>query len=130
MRRRCGLVCLKPGHMVEKCPSSVKCLIYGRRLCTLLYPKLRKENPSSLKEKGKRDKKKASRITSELTSEETQREGLAIIDILQREQSSESKEKTKWHFSSPSAPWYGGWLERMVRSINRFYKSALAKLVG
>ncbi|GFQ79560.1 integrase catalytic domain-containing protein [Trichonephila clavata] len=46
IRRRCCLVCLKPGHMAKKCHSGVKCLICGRRPYVLLCPDLRKENPS------------------------------------------------------------------------------------
>ncbi|GFR01018.1 transposable element Tc1 transposase [Trichonephila clavata] len=112
IRRRCCLVCLKPGHIAKKCHSNVKSSICERRLHTLLCPYLRKENPSSLKNKGNNAKEKTSWIRSELTTEEIQRAGFDVIDKVQ---SSESKEKIKWHFSSPSAPWHGGWWERMVR---------------
>ncbi|GFR04340.1 uncharacterized protein TNCT_396391 [Trichonephila clavata] len=101
MPRTCSLVCLKPGHIAKRCHSSVKSLICERRLHTLLCPYLRKENTSSLKDKGNNAKKKTSWIRSELTIEEIQRAGFAVIDKVQ---SSESKEKIKWHFSSPSAP--------------------------
>ncbi|GFQ77500.1 DNA-directed RNA polymerase I subunit RPA2 [Trichonephila clavata] len=104
MRRTCSLVCLKPGHIAKKCHSSVKSSICEWRLHTLLCPHLRKENPSSLKNKGNNAKKKTSWIRSELTIEKMQRAGFAVIDKVQ---SSESKEKIKWHFCSPSAPWHG-----------------------
>ncbi|GFX66806.1 hypothetical protein TNCV_3049041 [Trichonephila clavipes] len=86
--------------------------------CTLLCPDLRKENPSSLKDKGNNAKKKTSRIRSELTIEEIQRVGFAVIGIVQREQLSEFKEKIKWHFNSPSAPcdeahfWLNGYVNK------------------
>ncbi|GFT23290.1 uncharacterized protein NPIL_507481 [Nephila pilipes] len=47
MRKRCCLVCLKPGHMAKRCHSSVKCLICGRRHYALLCPHLRKDKISS-----------------------------------------------------------------------------------
>ncbi|GFT77600.1 transposable element Tc1 transposase [Nephila pilipes] len=47
MRKRCCLVCLKPGHMAKRCHSSVKCLICGRRHYALLCPDLRKDKISS-----------------------------------------------------------------------------------
>ncbi|GFW15736.1 integrase catalytic domain-containing protein [Trichonephila clavipes] len=83
MRRRCCLVCFKPGRIAKKCHSSVKCLICGRRLCS----DLRKENPSLPK----------------------------------------NKENTKWYFSSPSAPWHGGWWERMIRSIKQILQNCLSR---
>ncbi|GIY41112.1 transposable element Tc1 transposase [Caerostris extrusa] len=43
MRKRCCLVCLKPGHMTKKCHSNVRCLICERRHYVLLCPDLRKE---------------------------------------------------------------------------------------
>ncbi|GFR18535.1 uncharacterized protein TNCT_362381 [Trichonephila clavata] len=122
MRRTCSLVCLKPGHTAKKCHSSVKSSICERRLHKLLY--LRKENPSSLKDKGNNTKKKTSWIRSELTVEEIQKAGFAVIDKVQ---SSESKKKIKWHFSSPSAPWHGGLWERMVRSIKQILRKCLVK---
>ncbi|GFQ86393.1 hypothetical protein TNCT_122931 [Trichonephila clavata] len=122
MRRTCSLVCLKPGHIAKNCHSSVKSSICERRLHTLLY--LRKENPSSVKDKGNNTKKKTSWIRSELTIEEIQRAGFAVIDKVQ---SSESNEKIKWHFSSPSAPLHGGWGERMVRSIKQILRKCLGK---
>ncbi|GFR11981.1 uncharacterized protein TNCT_461931 [Trichonephila clavata] len=50
--RRCCLVCLKPGHMAKKYHSSAKYLSCGKRHYVLLCPDLRKENPSSPKDKG------------------------------------------------------------------------------
>ncbi|GFU46192.1 transposable element Tc1 transposase [Nephila pilipes] len=47
MRKRCCLVCLKPGYMAKRCHSSVKCLICGRRHYALLCPDLRKDKISS-----------------------------------------------------------------------------------
>ncbi|GFT19641.1 uncharacterized protein NPIL_659161 [Nephila pilipes] len=47
MRKRCCLVCLKPGHMAKMCHSSVKCLICGRRHYALLCPDLRMDKISS-----------------------------------------------------------------------------------
>ncbi|GFT79929.1 uncharacterized protein NPIL_608051 [Nephila pilipes] len=47
MRKRCCLVCLKPGHMAKRCHSSIKCLICGRRHYALLCPNLRKDKISS-----------------------------------------------------------------------------------
>ncbi|GFT01787.1 uncharacterized protein NPIL_321431 [Nephila pilipes] len=47
MRKRCCLVCLKPGHMAKRCHNSVKCLICGRRHYALLCPDLRKDKISS-----------------------------------------------------------------------------------
>ncbi|GFT20649.1 transposable element Tc1 transposase [Nephila pilipes] len=47
MRKRCCLVCLKPGHMAKRCHSAVKCLICGRRHYALLCPDLRKDKISS-----------------------------------------------------------------------------------
>ncbi|GFR04417.1 hypothetical protein TNCT_381391 [Trichonephila clavata] len=63
-------------------------------------------------------------MRSELTIEEIQRAGFAVIDKVQY---SESKEKIKWHFSSPSAPWHGDWWERMVRSIKQILRKCLGK---
>ncbi|PRD35747.1 UNVERIFIED_CONTAM: hypothetical protein NCL1_10583 [Trichonephila clavipes] len=54
MRRRCCLVCLKPGYIAKMCHSSLKCLICRQRLC----PDLRKENPTSPKDKVNNAKKK------------------------------------------------------------------------
>ncbi|GFQ65660.1 hypothetical protein TNCT_374831 [Trichonephila clavata] len=85
MRRTCSLVCLKPGHIAKKCHSSVKSSTCERRLHTLLY--LPKENPSSLKDKGNNTKKKTSWIRSELTIEEIQRAGFAVIDKIQSSES-------------------------------------------
>ncbi|GFY37349.1 uncharacterized protein TNIN_317061 [Trichonephila inaurata madagascariensis] len=48
MRRRCCLICLKHDHMAKNCHSSVIC---GRRHYVLLCPELRKEYPSSSKDK-------------------------------------------------------------------------------
>ncbi|GFQ73739.1 uncharacterized protein TNCT_523321 [Trichonephila clavata] len=124
IRRRCCLVCLKPGHIAKKCHSSIKSLICERRLHTLLCPYLRKRNPSSLKDKGNNAKKKTSWIRSELTIEEIRRTGFAVIDKVQ---SSESKEKIKRNFSSPSAPWHGGWWERMVHYIKQILRKGLGK---
>ncbi|GFS77117.1 uncharacterized protein NPIL_29491 [Nephila pilipes] len=47
MRKRCCLVCLKPGHMAKRCDSSVKCLICRRRHYALLCPDLRKDKITS-----------------------------------------------------------------------------------
>ncbi|XP_055936869.1 uncharacterized protein LOC129966468 [Argiope bruennichi] len=47
MRKRCCLVCLKPGHIAKRCHSFVKCLICGRRHYALLCPDLRKDKISS-----------------------------------------------------------------------------------
>ncbi|XP_055924516.1 uncharacterized protein LOC129956609 [Argiope bruennichi] len=47
MRKRCCLVCLKPGHMAKRCNSSVKSLISGRRHYALPCPDLRKDKISS-----------------------------------------------------------------------------------
>ncbi|GIX66602.1 reverse transcriptase [Caerostris extrusa] len=51
MRKRCYLVCLKPGHMAKKCHSHVRCLICERRHYVLLCPDLRKGNSSLPKSK-------------------------------------------------------------------------------
>ncbi|GFV07102.1 hypothetical protein TNCV_2674051 [Trichonephila clavipes] len=95
------------------CHSSLKCLIGGQRLC----PDVSKENPTSPNDKVNNAKKKTSWISSELKSDEIQKARLAVIGIVRIEQLSELKEKIQWHFSSPSAPWYSGWWEMMVRSI-------------
>ncbi|GIX94843.1 transposable element Tc1 transposase [Caerostris darwini] len=42
MRKRCCLVCLKPGHMAKKCQRNVRWLICERRYYVLLCPDLRK----------------------------------------------------------------------------------------
>ncbi|GFR03954.1 uncharacterized protein TNCT_224081 [Trichonephila clavata] len=61
IRRRCCFVCLKSGHIAKKCHSSVKCLICGRRHYVLLCPDLRKENPSSQKDKEINEEEKTCR---------------------------------------------------------------------
>ncbi|GFX33177.1 uncharacterized protein TNCV_2353461 [Trichonephila clavipes] len=82
MRRRRCLVCLKPGHIAKMYNSSLKYLICGWRLC----PDVRRENPTSPKDKVNNAKRKTSRITSELTSEEIQKSRLAVISIVRIEQ--------------------------------------------
>ncbi|KAF8795507.1 hypothetical protein HNY73_000001, partial [Argiope bruennichi] len=47
IRKRCCLVCLKPGHIAKRCHSFVKYLICGRRHYALLCPDLRKDKISS-----------------------------------------------------------------------------------
>ncbi|GFV83587.1 hypothetical protein TNCV_5120771 [Trichonephila clavipes] len=91
---------------------------YEDRKSERLCPDVRKENPTSLKYKVNNAKNKTSWIISELASEEIRKARLAVIGIIRREQLSELKEKIQWHFSTPST-WYGGWWERMVRSIKR-----------
>ncbi|GFT16901.1 transposable element Tc1 transposase [Trichonephila clavipes] len=51
MRKRCSLVCLKPGHIAKKCHSNVKCLVCERRHYALLCPDLRKNTSSYSKGK-------------------------------------------------------------------------------
>ncbi|CAL1293989.1 unnamed protein product [Larinioides sclopetarius] len=62
MRKRCCLVCLKPGHMAKKCHSSVKCLICERRHYALLCPDLRKGISSSSKNKVADEEQKSTEI--------------------------------------------------------------------
>ncbi|GFV96577.1 transposable element Tc1 transposase [Trichonephila clavipes] len=82
-----------------------------------------KENPTSPKDKVNNAKKKTSWITSELTSEEIQKARLAVIGIVRIEKLSELKEKIQWHFSSPSAPWYDGWWEKMEEYLGELVRN-------
>ncbi|XP_015916070.3 uncharacterized protein [Parasteatoda tepidariorum] len=36
-------------------------------------------------------------------------------------------QNVKWHFSPPTAPWYGGWWKRMVRSIKEVLRKCLGR---
>ncbi|GBN38076.1 hypothetical protein AVEN_125204-1 [Araneus ventricosus] len=36
-------------------------------------------------------------------------------------------QKIKWHFNSPSAPWYGGWWERMICIIKQLLRKVLGR---
>ncbi|KFM71124.1 hypothetical protein X975_02399, partial [Stegodyphus mimosarum] len=70
MRRKCCLVCLKPGHMAKGCHSSVKCLICGRRHYALLCPDLGKDIKSSSKDKVAEEKQKSTKtLLTNLPSE-------------------------------------------------------------
>ncbi|GFQ65589.1 transposable element Tc1 transposase [Trichonephila clavata] len=62
MRKRCYLVCLKPGHMEKKCHSNVKCLISERRHCALLCPDLRKDMNSYSKGKVAEEEQKSTEV--------------------------------------------------------------------
>ncbi|GFR18836.1 transposable element Tc1 transposase [Trichonephila clavata] len=62
MRKRCCLVCLKPGHMAKKCHSNVKCLICERRQYALLCPDLRKDTNSCSKGKVADEEQKSTKV--------------------------------------------------------------------
>ncbi|XP_071043373.1 uncharacterized protein [Parasteatoda tepidariorum] len=36
-------------------------------------------------------------------------------------------ENIKWHFNPPTALWYGGWWERMIRTVKQLFKKSLGR---
>ncbi|GFR23447.1 transposable element Tc1 transposase [Trichonephila clavata] len=61
-RKKCCLVCLKPGHMAKKCHSNAKCLICERRHYALLCPDLRKDTNSYSKGKVAEEEQKLTEV--------------------------------------------------------------------